>query len=442
MRVLLDGGSSGSGGYVHHLRGVLTARAPADLELTLLCSAGLVDRLGPLAPHVRVIAEPTLDDSRLAARRAWWRDEFPAVVRATGPDVLLHAHGLVRGDAGRVPRAVIHHNIAPFTAETYRLYGPTPAGLRILATRARLVRGMRRSAGVVFVDEHPRDVVTRQVRGIRRHAVTGNATPAEYLNLPVAAAATLPTQVRVLCVSTQHLSKYLWNVVHAVMDVRAATRLDLRLDLVGGGDPRTGKRIRAAVRDRAAARFVTVHEDVPAALMPDWYAGADVFVFPSTQETFPITLLEAMATGLPIACSDQMAMPRMLRDAGLYFDPRDPDQLAVALRTLLADGDLRVRLGRQAQRYAREHTWQRSADRLFAFLATLADPAAGQAAGPAAGAAPRTLPSRQRTAQPRTAAEPTDPTALHPVAVHPTALHPVALHPTALPIAIVGGEVS
>jgi glycosyltransferase involved in cell wall biosynthesis len=376
MKILVDGGTSGSGGYLHHLRGVLTARPPSDVEITLLVSAGLAGRLGPLGEHVRVVRPPELDDPSRAVRQRWWLTGFPRLARAAGPDILLHEHGLVRGRAPGVPRAVIHHNPTPFAAETYRLYGLSADSARFLATRQRLAAGMRRADGVVFLHESCRDQITRQVRGIRATTVIGHGTPARYLDLPRVARAKLPAAPRVLCVTTQFLFRYQWNVVHAVCDLRDQTGLGLRLDLVGGGDARTARRVAAAVRERRAAGFVTLHGDVPADRMPELYASGDVFVFPSGQETYGITLLEAMACGLPIACSDRMPLPAILRNAGVYFDPADVAGMTAALRTLLADGDLRVRLGDLAQAYARQHRWQDSADQLFAFLRSLASPAA------------------------------------------------------------------
>jgi glycosyltransferase involved in cell wall biosynthesis len=60
----------------------------------------------------------------------------------------------------------------------------------------------------------------------------------------------------------------------------------------------------------------------------------------------------------------------------VYFDPVDAASLASALGILLRDGDLRVRCGERAQVYARQFQWQNSADRLFDFLRTLAEPEA------------------------------------------------------------------
>jgi glycosyltransferase involved in cell wall biosynthesis len=374
MKILVDGGSSGSGGYLQHLRGVLGARVPADIAVTLLASPRQVERLGLLGADIGVVRPPELDDPRATVRHRWWLTRFPQVVRDVGPDVILHAHGLVRGRAPGVPRAVIHHSPTPFLAETYRLYGLSAESARYLLTRQRVVSGLRRADGVVFQHDFWRDEITRQVRGIRATTVVGHATPVAYGDLPRLARAELPATPRILCVTRQFLFRYQWVLVHAVCDLRVETGLDLRLDLVGGGDARTARRVADAIRERRAEPFVTRHGDVPPARMLTIYADADVFVFPSAQETSGITLFEAMANGLPIACSDRMPMPDILRDAGVYFDPADRAAMTDALRTLLADGGLRVRLGGLAQVYAHRRRWQDSADSLWDFLRRLTPP--------------------------------------------------------------------
>ena len=80
----------------------------------------------------------------------------------------------------------------------------------------------------------------------------------------------------------------------------------------------------------------------------DWYNQADLFAYPSSCENLPIILLEAMAVGLPIACSDRGPMPEVLKDAGVYFNPENPSSIAASLKLLLQDESLRENLGRKA----------------------------------------------------------------------------------------------
>ena len=101
------------------------------------------------------------------------------------------------------------------------------------------------------------------------------------------------------------------------------------------------------------------------------YVEADGFVFASSCENMPIILLEAMAAGLPIACSDRVPMPEVLGDAGVYFDPERPEAIASALRQLILDPELRAKLARDAWETSLRYTWSRCANETFRFLASV-----------------------------------------------------------------------
>ena len=98
------------------------------------------------------------------------------------------------------------------------------------------------------------------------------------------------------------------------------------------------------------------------------YQSADAFVFASSCENLPNILLEAMASGLPIACSNRGPMPEELRDAGVYFNPESPSDIEAALRVLLDKPATRATIALKAHAPAREHTWKRCATDTFDFI--------------------------------------------------------------------------
>ena len=83
---------------------------------------------------------------------------------------------------------------------------------------------------------------------------------------------------------------------------------------------------------------------------------ADVFVHPTLNDCFPLVILEAMGTGLPVVTTDEGAIPEMVRDGedGLICPKDDPVALAAALEQLLADSALRTRMGASGQARYRE----------------------------------------------------------------------------------------
>lgn len=129
----------------------------------------------------------------------------------------------------------------------------------------------------------------------------------------------------------------------------------VHLRLVGEADPDVADEVRrraAALADRGVeVELAGVHLD--AAKARD-YAWADVFTLPSRYppEGQPLVLLEAMAASLPIVTTDHSGIPHTVRDEieGLIVPPGDVDALRGALERVIADAELRERLGRAGRR--------------------------------------------------------------------------------------------
>lgn len=95
---------------------------------------------------------------------------------------------------------------------------------------------------------------------------------------------------------------------------------------------------------------------VPHEKTATFYQAADLFVYPSFNETFGLTLLEAMACGCPVVTSNRSAMPEIAGDAALLADPADPRALARAMLEALEPGT-REALIRRGYERAKRFTW-------------------------------------------------------------------------------------
>jgi glycosyltransferase involved in cell wall biosynthesis len=82
----------------------------------------------------------------------------------------------------------------------------------------------------------------------------------------------------------------------------------------------------------------------------------------------PVTLIEGMASGLPIACSDRGPMPEVLGEGGVYFDPEKPSSIAAAVRSLVKDTTLRMEGIKISRKISAEYLWKTSSRKTFDLL--------------------------------------------------------------------------
>jgi glycosyltransferase involved in cell wall biosynthesis len=118
--------------------------------------------------------------------------------------------------------------------------------------------------------------------------------------------------------------------------------------------------LRALAAELGVAQDVVWVGGVPLAETADFYRAADVFCYPSFNETFGLPLLEAMACGCPVVTSDRSAMPETAGGAALLADPHDPAAIARAL--VDAVGETGEKLRRLGPERAADFTWAATAE--------------------------------------------------------------------------------
>jgi glycosyltransferase involved in cell wall biosynthesis len=111
---------------------------------------------------------------------------------------------------------------------------------------------------------------------------------------------------------------------------------------------------------------------VPDADLPALYAGAQALAMPSLYEGFGLPVLEAMACGTPVACSNNSSLPEIAGNAALLFDPTEVDAIGDALRRILGSSDLQTHLRDAGLRRAYEFSWGRAARETLALYRSMA----------------------------------------------------------------------
>lgn len=373
MRIAIDASNLLLGGGVTHLREVLAHLDPSEhgVERIAVWSARrTLDQIED-RPWLEKHTNPVLEGS--VSRRFYWQyRQFSNEARAFGADLVFAPGSTFLGDFR--PFVTVSQSLLPFDRAEIQRHGLHLVHLRLEVLALLQARTFRQANGVIFLSEVGRGIVEQKVRGLcARRCVVPHGITARFLREPrparPLAAFTPETPARLLYVSHISIYKHQWIVAEAVRRLRAAG-IPAVLELIGP----VGFAAAKARLDRELAQidptrsFVHYRGEVPYAEIERSYADCNLFVFASTCESFGMIMLEAMASGLPIACSNRSAPPEVLGSAGAYFDPLNAAGMARVLERLLRDPAERSRLAAAAFARAKTFDWLRCAHDTFRFV--------------------------------------------------------------------------
>ena len=343
--------------YARELIPALLAAAPAGTRFTAFVNReAIATGGGPWQESLPAVLVPVNARNRMQ----WVLGEqtlLPRLARAAGVDV-MHSLASTAPIWGRFRRVVTVHDLI------YARFPEAHAGIRDRGMRVLVPAAVRRSHRVLADSQSTRedlmgllgaaperiDVIPLGLGSVRREAARPEREVRERFDLgarPV-----------VLTLSAKRPHKNLLGLIGALGRLDS----DDRPVLVMPGYPTAHER---ELRERA--RALGVEGDVR---FPGWLPDADLeglwaiahtFAYPSLYEGFGLPVLEAMARGVPVACSNASSLPEVAGDAALMFDPRDERAIAAALQRLLGDAALAQDLRGRGLERVRLFTWERTA---------------------------------------------------------------------------------
>jgi glycosyltransferase involved in cell wall biosynthesis len=137
--------------------------------------------------------------------------------------------------------------------------------------------------------------------------------------------------------------------------------IPLQLVLVGWGPEDVFAELKTRITAMHLTERTTILSGLPDRTLAWLYSSCELFVCPSRLEGFGFPVLEAMACGAPVLCSNASSLPEVGGDAVMYFSPDSKDELTRAIRTLVADPGLRQELAQKGLRRSGLFTWERTA---------------------------------------------------------------------------------
>ncbi len=372
----IDAANLRRGGGVTHLVELLRAAQPAAFGIDQVVVWGGQPTLNALDDRVWLDKRnPAALDKGLLQRTIWQRYSLSKAARDARCDVLFVPGGSYAGDFH--PVVNMSRNMLPFEWNELKRYGWSTFTLKLLLLRLTQSRTYKKTDGLIFLTDYARQVVVGVVGALRAKTSTiphGLNTRFNQVPKPQRVISDFDeaNPYRVLYVSIIDQYKHQWFVVEAVATLREEG-FPIVLDLVGPAYLPALNRLNETIAHLGADQsWVRYHGGIPFNELHLRYVQADLGLFASTCENMPNILLETMASGLPIACSNRGSMLEVLGDSGVYFDPVQPADIARALRELILSPQLRSKLAMASYQRSQQYSWKRCADETFDFLAKIA----------------------------------------------------------------------
>ena len=334
----------------------------------------LLNEFSKLAPDAEFIAYVSKEDAPSSvARRILTRKvsenpykrlgwDLPIRLRQDRPDLLHVQYTAPIGCSAPVVVSVHDVSFLEFP-EYFTRYRRTQLRLTVKRT-------VERAAAVLTPSEFSRDAILQHYRiDPRKIVVAHNAVSSQFRPIErrlARAGIEKKFGLRgpfVLTVGDLQPRKNHMGLLKAFEEaVRAHPQLTHRLVFVGK-ETWYSKELHRAVAESSVSERVHFTGFIDDAELVQFYGACELFVFPSFYEGFGLPILEAMACGRAVACSNTSAMPEVADAAAILFDPRSTREIARAITDVLLDPELRVRLERLGSQRASLFSWERAAHR-------------------------------------------------------------------------------
>ena len=351
IRVLVNGIHAKSGGGVTYLRNILPILAEDDdLEIHLVLHRDQFELYGSLSEKVRV--HPLEFDNRFFPTLVWEQLALPVRARSMSVDVTFSPANY--GPLFAPNRVIVLSNsLAVFGRETRfsrRLYW---IGLALMTGLSLLT-----STKAIAVSEYAGKALTFGFGNRLRNRVTIVHHGVDPVFSPDD---TVDREPHLLAVSDIYIQKNIHTLIEAMATVHRR-RPEIKLKIAGRSiDAGYMGELQERIAELDLAGVVEFLGEKRTGELLDLYRRCLVFVFPSTVETFGIPLVEAMACGAPIACSNTAAMPEIVGDAAEFFSPLDAGEMASRILAIADDPARRREMALRARKQAAGYSWSRAA---------------------------------------------------------------------------------
>lgn len=305
-------------------------------------------------------------------RYFWEKFHLPSLLKKEGVDLLFCPGGLVSiGRKAKCKKVTMFRNMIPLDKLQRKKYPIGYMRLRNWLLGFALIRSMEAADVVIFISKYGQKVVQSiSNKGIKKfsiipHGVNKNNQLKSRINSSIKK----DNDLFIAYVSTIDVYKSQLEVVEAYHLLNDRGIKLPKLFLIGPWETLSYvEKIKSSIIKKNLSNLVFLKGPVSYKNINSVYDQAEFIIFASKSENCPNILLESMAAGKAIICSNYQPMPEFADEAVLYFNPKDPNELADKILILLKDKEKVKELENKSLERSLIYNWEQSAQETWKIL--------------------------------------------------------------------------
>ena len=361
MMIGIDASRSVSGGAIEHLRGFLMHHPSIIKKINKAYIWAPSSTLAKLPNYLWLKKISTDHLGSLTVKKLFWQKYvLPKVCKK------LHVNLLFNTDAGSVcnfkPSLTLLQNILPLETKVISNYRFFQFSLyKNLILRTIYLQSLRKTNHIIFLSNYSKKILSKLIKIKNYSIIPHGIDPSFYKTNFKKINKKKNSLVKALYVSNAMIYKNQWNVIAAISKIRLRYNINLKLKIVGGGSGYALNKMKfSKFKYDKKGKFIKLDKFIKKNKIKNEYQNSHIFIYASSCESFGISLLEAMSTGIPIACSNKSSIPELINGNAVYFNPENIEDIISSVMKILSNKNLRKKISQGSKKRSRNYTWKKS----------------------------------------------------------------------------------
>lgn len=309
--------------------------------------------------------ESPVINSNIIYQLFWENFLLPKYLKIIGCNILLNL------DAGSLcrfkPYVAMSRDMLSFEPKIMKKYFISKAWIRLFILKYVQINTINNADSVVFLTKYASNLIQKFTKPLKSVIIINHGVGDEFRpKTPKKALNSI--SINIIYVSNIDLYKHQDNIAEAVVRLNQ-NGFNITLNLVGAiEDNKTTKRLNKVIKKNNASDKILMHGSVTHKRIIEHISKNDLFVFGSSCENMPNTLIEAMSSKIPILCSNRGPMPEVLGEWNYYFDPESVQSIYESLFSILENKDEWGSLANIAFERSKQYSWKRCSEETFSHI--------------------------------------------------------------------------